>query len=217
MDNIEIECYLDFSCPWSYIGLLRLHDVALRNAAKIKIKPISLNTLLDTENPRLIHSRWAENPNKSAWEQKDLQLWAELWGIVIKFHEMWPFDAKNCAVAWLIASNETDPIKFATTLFEAHFRRGENLSDTDVLINIATKNSLDRNSFVDKLTDQALHKQIDGYTEELIRRGGFGTPSMFLDNQLYFGNDRVSLLEWRISAISDEEFAMPGQHGYMGN
>jgi 2-hydroxychromene-2-carboxylate isomerase len=49
-------------------------------------------------------------------------------------------------------------------------------------------------------------------TLELIRRGGFGTPTMFVADELFFGNDRVPLVEWTLGPIGDDEFVLPGQH-----
>jgi 2-hydroxychromene-2-carboxylate isomerase len=215
-DTESLDIYIDFSCPWSYIGLIRLHDVAMRNGAQFTINPVSLNILLDTENPSILESRFSPNPAKAAWEHEDLQLWCELWGIAINFHEKWPFDAKKTGAAWLAGMPEADPVEFARTLFAAHFAEGRDTTDQEVLIDLAASHGLDRAQYGERLADPALQQRVAVYTHELIKRGGFGTPSMFLGEQLFFGNDRVSLLEWHLGPISDAEFVIPGQHGYAG-
>jgi hypothetical protein len=35
---------------------------------------------------------------------------------------------------------------------------------------------------------------------------------MFVGDALFFGNDRVPLIEWTLGPMSDEAFVMPGQH-----
>ena len=213
MERTEIDCYIDFSCPWSYIGLLRLQDAADRHAAQIKIKPVSVKELLSTENPSISSSIFAENPAKALWQEKDLRLWAEMWGISLKIHEKWPFDAKITAAAFLLASPETDLIAYALAIFSAHFSAGKDTTDVDVLAVIAANHQVDAAGFRAQIEAADVHEQVAGYTEELIRRGGFGTPSMFLDSELFFGNDRIPLLEWRLGPMSDFDFVMPGQHG----
>jgi 2-hydroxychromene-2-carboxylate isomerase len=216
-DRIPVDCYLDFSCPWSYIGLVRVDDVAQRNAADVIIKPVSLNQLLVTENPSILEERFSQNPAKSQWEHDDLRLWCDLWGIEINFHEKWPFDAKITGAAWLAGASETDPVAFARALFAAHFEQGLDTTDPKVLETIAIDQGLDRAQYGQKLHDETFQQQVSDYTEELIRRGGFGTPSMFHQGHLFFGNDRVSLLEWYLGPVSDAEFVAPGQHGYAGS
>jgi 2-hydroxychromene-2-carboxylate isomerase len=153
------------------------------------------------------------NPAKARWQLEDLRLWSEMWGIGLKIHEKWPFDSKICAVAWLLASREAPPIAVALDLFRAHFVEGRDTRRPDVLTDIAVAHGLDPEVFAAGLADESVHERVAGYTQELIRRGGFGTPSMFLGDELFFGNDRVALLEWRLGPISDAEFVAPGQHG----
>ena len=57
-----VDFYFDFSCPWSYLALVRLRDVTDRNGAVIRFKPMSVQQLLATENPGLQASRLSENP-----------------------------------------------------------------------------------------------------------------------------------------------------------
>ena len=67
----DLRLYLDYSCPWSYLALLRLRDVADRNATKIQLRPVVVADVLATENPALQGNRLAENPAKAAWQKKD--------------------------------------------------------------------------------------------------------------------------------------------------
>jgi 2-hydroxychromene-2-carboxylate isomerase len=213
MERAQIDCYIDFSCPWSYIGLLRLQDAADRHAAQIILKPVSVKDLLRTENPNISPGILAENPAKARWQVEDLRLWGETWGISLKIHEKWPFDAKISAAAFLLASPDTDLIAYALAIFSAHFSAGKDTTDVDVLAVIAAKHQVDAVGFRARIEANGLREQVADYTEELIRRGGFGTPSMFLDSELFFGNDRIPLLEWRLGPMSDLDFVMPGQHG----
>ena len=90
MTNVDF--YFDFSCPWSYLALVRLRDVTDRNGATIRFKPVSVHALLATENPSLQPSRLSENPAKAVWQEEDLQLWARFWGLTIKLPANWPGD-----------------------------------------------------------------------------------------------------------------------------
>ncbi len=71
----EIDYFFDYSCPWSFIGSVRLKDVATRNAATVNYRPVSVTRILATENPALQVTRLAANPAKAAWQLQDLGEW----------------------------------------------------------------------------------------------------------------------------------------------
>ena len=206
-----VDFFFDFSCPWSYLALVRLRDVTDRNGASIRFKPVSVDALLATENPALQASRLSDNPAKAIWQQDDLALWARFWGLTIKPGANWPFEATNPAMGMVAACDAGKGLDFALQVFAEYFSEGGDINDPAVLGRIAAAVGMDtaKNRQID---DGALLKQVEQNTLELIRRGGFGTPSMFIRDQLFFGNDRIPLVEWMLGPISDEEFVMPGQH-----
>ena len=206
-----VDFFFDFSCPWSYLALVRLRDVTDRNGAKIRFKPVSVQEVLATENPALQASRLAENPSKAVWQQDDLQLWARFWGLSITLNAHWPFEATAPAMGMMAACEAGKGLEFALEAFAEHFGSGSDLNDPAVLGRIATAVGLDVEKTA-KMDTVILRTQVEKNTLELIHRGGFGTPSMFIRDQLFFGNDRIPLVEWMLGPISDEEFIMPGQH-----
>ena len=211
--SASVDFYLDFSCPWSYLALVRLRDATDRNAASINFKPVSVNQLLATENPDLQNGRLAAHPAKAAWQQEDLQLWAGFWGLSIDLHNNWPFDATVPARAMIMANSAGKGFEYAQQLFREHFGAGTDITKPVVLGQIAAAVGVDSDKLLEQIERAELQNQVDANTLELIRRGGFGTPSMFVGDQLFFGNDRIPLVEWMLGPISDDQFVMPGQHG----
>jgi 2-hydroxychromene-2-carboxylate isomerase len=210
--SASVDFYLDFSCPWSYLALVRLRDATDRNAAIINFRPVSVCQLLATENPDLQASRLSEHPAKAAWQKEDLQLWARFWGLSLKLHSNWPFDATMPARAMIGAISADNGFEYARQLFREHFGAGTDITNPVILGRIATAVGMDCDELLRQIESTKLQEQVEINTMELIRRGGFGTPSMFMGDQLFFGNDRIPLIEWMLGPISDDEFVMPGQH-----
>jgi 2-hydroxychromene-2-carboxylate isomerase len=213
MSNIEL--YYDLSCPWSYLALVRLQDVADRNATGIDLKPVLVEQVLATENPPKCASRLAANPAKAAWQKQDLTDWASLWGLQLTLPESWPTDATLAATAATVAQAMGAGLEYSLLVFRAYFGSGQTavLSDADRLADLAVEAGLDRGEFLLKLRDTDALSQVNDWTIELIRKGGFGTPTMFVGPQLFFGNDRMPLVDWKIGPMSDLDFVVPGQHG----
>jgi len=215
-----VDFYFDFSCPWSYLALVRLRDVTDRNGAAIRFKPVSVHALLATENPSLQASRLSEHPAKAVWQEEDLQLWARFWGLTIRLPANWPGDLPVAATAMLAVCDSGDEtgkqhpraIDFALRLFVEYFAVGTNIEDAAVLREIAAAVAIDPAGLAGQIGSTSRRKQLEHNTLELIHRGGFGTPSMFISDQLFFGNDRIPLVEWMLGPIGNDEFVMPGQH-----
>jgi len=210
MQNVEF--YFDLSCPWSYLALVRLRDATERNAARIAFKPVCVDCLLETENPQLRRTRLSAIPAHASWQLKDLDDWARLWGLTVRMPANWPFPAHTANAAMVVAEQAGQGLRFALATFRAGFAEGQNIEERSTLLRCAAAVGLDAEHFSSALGAAAAGDTVHANTVELIRRGGFGTPSMFVGNQLFFGNDRVPLVEWTLGPIGDDEFVMPGQH-----
>ena len=208
----QVDCYFDFSCPWSYIALVRLQDVCERNRARLVFKPVSVERVLETENPGRAESRFAENPAKASWQRKDLEDWAQFWGLTVDLADDWPRNRDVAAAAALAAIEAGEGFSFCLGLFRAEFRDNDDISDPAVLGRVAEDCGLDAAMIVAASQDAQRQAQVQTNSLELIERGGFGTPSMFVDDTLFYGNDRVALVEWTLGPFGDEEFVIPGQH-----
>jgi len=208
-----LRLYYDFSCPWSYLALVRLQDVADRNATTIELRPISVDQVLATENPLLQANRLSNNPAKAAWQRKDLADWAHLWGLKLELPNGWPCDATLAAAAASIAADMGAGVAYSLQIFAAYFGAENDIANPEVLGDLAAEAGMDRADFLLQLGADEPAQKVTAWTEELIRKGGFGTPSVFVDDDLFFGNDRISLVDWTIGPLSSDEFLMPGQHG----
>lgn len=208
----QVDFYYDFSCPWSYLALLRMQDVSERNRARLELKPVSIERVLDTENPARLRRRFAENPAKASWQRKDLQDWAVFWGITIDFADNWPQNRDTAAAASLAAIESGHGLAFSLALFRAEFRDQADTNSDAVLRDAAAAAGADPDAVLAASRDAARIATVQNHSLQLIERGGFGTPSMFVDDSLFYGNDRVPLVEWTLGPMADEDFVLPGQH-----
>jgi len=214
MSNVDL--YFDFSCPWSYLALVRLQDVCERNRAQLMLKPVSVARILETENPALVNQRLAANPAKASWQRKDIQDWAVMWGLKIDFPDGWPQNTERAAAAAVAATTAGAGLAFSLGVFRAVFgsdtHKAADVNDAELLGTVASEAGLDGAVIKRAANDADAIAQVHRLSLELIERGGFGTPSMFVGDALFFGNDRVPLVEWTLGPMADDDFVLPGQH-----
>jgi 2-hydroxychromene-2-carboxylate isomerase len=139
-----------------------------------------------TDNRKLDHS----------W--KVLKDWAKLAGVEMHFPSRWHPAKSVAAMRFCCALEEDlDALEaFAGAAFDAYFGREENLDDPDVLAAAADSVGLDGAGLKAAAGSDAVKARLRSNTEELIARGGYGSPTIFVDSvDMYFGNDQLPLVE----------------------
>lgn len=93
-------------------------------------------------------------------------------------------------------------LRFATAVFEAYWAREEDISQDAVLADICESVGVDVRAFFDGIGQQAIKDQLKANTDEVMARGGFGSPTIFLDKtDMYFGNDRMPLIREALARL----------------
>jgi len=192
----KLEFFFDCSSPWTYLAFTRIHGVVKRTGAEIVWRPILVGGVFNAVNKDIYERRANPDPRKSAYYDKDLQDWARLAGIEIGKPPVFPVRAV-AAMRCVIAADELGAlVPFSRAVFEAYWGRLEDISQPDVLKKIANGVNLDGDRLLARSEAPEIKERLRANTEELIARGGFGSPTMFVDgNDMYFGNDRLPLVE----------------------
>ena len=88
---------------------------------------------------------------------------------------------------------------FTKKIFESYWKEGIDISDSDNLIQIVEELGFNAKKFDAFINSNEAKEQLKLNTNTLIKRGGFGSPTFFYKNMMFFGNDRIPLLESLIS------------------
>jgi 2-hydroxychromene-2-carboxylate isomerase len=88
-----------------------------------------------------------------------------------------------------------DMVPFARAVFEAYWGADKDISKDEVLTGICNSLGIDPQKFLAGISEQAIKDQLKANTDEVMARGGFGSPTIFVDKtDMYFGNDRLPLI-----------------------
>ncbi len=192
---VSIEFYFDCSSPWTYLGFERIQRLAEESGAALEWKPILVGGVFNAVNPSVYHERDNPVPAKAAYQAKDLGDWARHVGITIVWRPtVFPVNAVKAMRACLAAQEEGRIVEFARATFEAYWGRDEDISQEDVLGALAERTGLDRAALLARIAEPEIKARLRHNTEEVIGRGGFGSPTMFVGQEMFFGNDRLPLV-----------------------
>jgi 2-hydroxychromene-2-carboxylate isomerase len=198
----RIEFFFDCSSPWTYLAFAGIEKLAAAAGTSIVWRPFLVGGVFNTVNPSVYASRENPVPAKQAYMRKDLQDWARSVGVKIVFPPaVFPVNSVKAMRGCLLLEAEGKLVPFARAVFEAYWGADRDISQESVLSEICTGVGVDPQRFFAGIAAPAIKDKLKANTEELIRRGGFGTPTLFVDgDDMYFGNDRLPLVRERLLA-----------------
>jgi 2-hydroxychromene-2-carboxylate isomerase len=191
-----LEFFYDVGSPWTYLAFSQIERLAAEHGALLSYRPILVGGVFNAVNDDVYRMRAQPNPRKARYHAKDLQDWARLYGLVIRWPSVFPLNSVKAMRGALAADEKDRLVPWSRGCFEAYWGRGEDLSQDAVLEPLAVRVGLDPAWLLARLAKPELKEKLRANTDELVARGGFGSPTMFVNQtDMYFGNDRLPLVE----------------------
>jgi 2-hydroxychromene-2-carboxylate isomerase len=191
----RLEFFFDCSSPWTYLAFHRIEEVAAEAGAELVWRPILVGGVFNQVNTGVYEQRANPVPAKARYHAKDLQDWARLYGLEIGWPGVFPVNSVKAMRGCLVAHDAGCLPAFARAVFEAYWGRGEDIAQDQVVGGIAEQVGLAPEQLLARIAEPELKDRLRANTDELIARGGFGSPTMFVErDDMYFGNDRLPLV-----------------------
>ena len=185
----QIDFYFDLVSPYSYIASMLIDEVARRGNAKVRWKPFLLGGVFKsvgtTEAPGL-------HPSKKPYLLKDLQRLSAHLKIPIKMPPDFPVRTV-LAMRTLCGFNADEIPQAASTLYNSYWVNNQDIADPEVVASLVGKDA------VECAGKQEIKDKLFQSTEEAVRRGAFGAPTYFVKDEMFFGHDRLPLLELHLN------------------
>ncbi len=198
---MRLEFFFDCSSPWTYLAFAGIQPQAARVGVSIEWKPILVGGVFNSVNPEVYSARANPNPRRMDHMRKDLQDWARLYGLEIGWPAVFPVNSVKAMRGVLVAEEAGLLVPYTQAVFERYWRDLQDISSDEVVADIARGVGLDERAFMAAIARPACKERLRANTDELIERGGFGTPTMFVKgSDMYFGNDRLVLVEHALLA-----------------
>ena len=190
--SLELDFYFDFISPYTYLANTVLPRLSVEHRAKIHYHPFCLIDLM-----KLVDNRptTLECKNKAAYAMADLQRWAAHYHVMFRPNPHWTdIDFPTLGRLALVALDEGHGPACIDALFAAIWSDAANLAQPPVLVGVLNRVGLDGQSLVARATSPDYAERYERGTREAADRGVFGSPTMFVGPEMFFGNDRFDFL-----------------------
>lgn len=209
----DLEFFFDCSSPWTYLAFHRIHDVLRETGAGVSWRPILVGGVFNAVNRGLYEQRsrmagaLARDPadgagRKARYYVKDLADWARFCGIRIGQPPVFPVNSVGAMRGCFVADEHRKLVPWARAVFETYWGDLQDVSQPTVLEGICERVGLDPRELLEKVSAPPYKQKLRDNTDELIARGGFGSPTMFVGDDMYFGNDRLDLVRAALTRAS---------------
>ena len=196
-----IDFYFDFSSSYSYIAQHRLQALQEEHGREIRWKPVALGAIFKAIGSAP-HS--PETP-KGAYVWKDVERSAADAGLPYRWPAPFPFNSLMAAriFYYLDENDEAGAIEWARAVFDASFGQGKDCSDSSELAAIAEKLGLDADELLNATGQDEIKQKLKQATAEAMQRGVFGAPTFFIDDDMYWGADRIDQMRRHLARKSE--------------
>ena len=186
-----LEFYFDYGSPYSYLADTQVEAIARRAGGTLERKPMLLGGVFKATGN---HSP-AELPQKSAWSGFDMPMWARHYGVPFQRNPFFPVN--TLALMRGAAAAQIDGLfeRYHPAVYKAMWVDGRNLNDMTEIAAVLTSAGLDAAKVGARIQDQDVKDRLKATTDEAVARGVFGAPTCFVDNMMFFGNDRLPFVE----------------------
>lgn len=191
-----LECFFDCSSPWTFLAFENLQPLAAEFGLPVDWRPILVGGVFNTINPTVYASREKPVGAKQRYTAKDLHDWARVAGLEIRFPpSVFPVNSVKAMRACIALAPHGALVPFAREVFRLYWSEDRDIAQDDVLREACARAGVDPAFVFEAIVQPHIKNTLRENTDELMKRGGFGSPTIFVNrDDMYFGNDRLPLV-----------------------
>jgi 2-hydroxychromene-2-carboxylate isomerase len=189
-----IDYYVWLSSDWAYLGGIRFVQLAARHGLKINHIPMRMQDVYAGSGGILLANRsW----QRQAYRITELKRWRSRLGMPVKIEpKFFPADVDLASCMVIAGQRRGLPVAdFANAVMRAIWAEDRDVSDPAVLETLAERCEIDGPALLDAAATQAVREEYRGNTARALAAGVFGSPFYVFAGELFWGQDRLDMLE----------------------
>jgi carboxymethylenebutenolidase len=198
--GLHIDYFVSLNSPWTHLGAARLEAMVARHDATLSIYPVEFGTIFSASGGLPLPKR---SPQRQAYRMQELGRWQDHLGIPIHLQpRFFPADeglAARCVIAVRETIGDSPAVTLAHSVLKALWEEERNTGDPEVLAMLIGKAGLDATSLLALAAEGRWAEQRALDTRNALARGVFGAPSYVIDEEIFWGQDRLEFLDRRLT------------------
>ncbi len=191
----QVEFFFDVGSPASYLAWTQISKLAQRHGAEVIYQPMLLGGVFKATG----NTSPATIPAKGRYTRVDFLRFARRYGVPFEHNPFFPINTMQLmrgAAAYLGTERF---VPYVEAVFQAMWVDGQDMGNPEVVAEVLGRHGFDAAELLQKINDPAVKDRLRQITEQAIERGVFGAPTMFVGDEMFFGQDRLDFVEEALS------------------
>ncbi|WP_434603360.1 2-hydroxychromene-2-carboxylate isomerase [Pseudomonas sp. Z1-14] len=190
--NRSVEFFFDLGSPTTYLAYTQLPALCAETHSELIYRPMLLGGVFKATG----NASPVTVPAKGPYLFQDLNRFAKRYGVDFKLNPHFPINTLLLmrAVTGMQLRHPDRFETFTSCLFRALWVNARNLNDPATVAAVLDEGGFDPAYVLALTADEQVKETLRSTTEEAVRRGVFGAPSMFVGNEMFFGQDRLDFV-----------------------
>lgn len=201
--SINVEFHFDFGSPNAYFCHRVIPAIEARTGVRFTYVPILLGGLFKLANNRSPAEAFAGIPNKRAYDRLEIQRFIERHKLTrFRFNPFFPVNTLKIMRGAVAAEALGCAADYIEAVYAAMWEQERDMADDAQILEVLAQAGLDGPALVQRTQEPTVKATLLANTERSHARGAFGSPTFFVDDQIYFGKDRLPNVEEAILAAT---------------
>jgi 2-hydroxychromene-2-carboxylate isomerase len=193
----SLEFYFDVGSPTAYLAWRRLWQLREQYGLEIVYRPMLLGGIFKATG----NASPVSIPAKGDYMlQHDLPRFALRYAVDLNLNPHFPINTLPLMRSAIAAQHQDCIEDYLDAVFPAIWVDGKNMGDSEIIAAVLRDAGMDMDALLTASQDPAVKQGLIEATEAAAARGVFGAPTMYLDGEMFFGQDRLDFIEERLVA-----------------
>lgn len=188
-----IEFYFDFYSPYGYLASQRIDEIAAFHGREIIWRPFLLGPAFAATG----HQPLLDTPMMGEYVARDFQRCARLQGVPFNMPREFPKAAlaPSRAYYWLLDDQPEQARTLAKAVYRATFGEGKDGTQPALVAELAKPLGIDSEALLTAIQSAEVKTRLKVENQAALGRGVFGSPFIFIDDEPFWGNDRLDQID----------------------
>ncbi|GAA5314891.1 MAG: 2-hydroxychromene-2-carboxylate isomerase [Candidatus Pelagadaptatus aseana] len=186
-----LEFYFDVGSPTAYLAHKELPKIASEYNAELVYEPMLLGAVHKATNnipPGLV-------PEKGKYMMlQDLPRFVRRYGVPFQMNPFFPVNTLSMMRGCYAAQQMGVFDQYVDAIFDAMWVKGLNMGDESIFKQVLEEKGIDADALIGLIADPAIKDKLKNNTAKAVEKGCFGAPTMFIGEEMYFGQDRLDFI-----------------------
>ncbi|MGP1397761.1 MAG: 2-hydroxychromene-2-carboxylate isomerase [Inquilinaceae bacterium] len=184
-----IDFYFDFASPYGYLAATQIERIARAHGRSVVWRPILIGVAMKLTGGRPL----VEVPLRADYTRRDVPRFARLLGVPLTMPAGFPEIslAGSRAVYWVADRDAGLASRLARALYDAHWGEGRSIKAPETVAELAAPLGIDAAALMAAVQTPEIKERLKTETAAALERGVFGSPFIFVDDEPFWGADRL--------------------------